>query len=135
MAPEPVPLTKSFGVRPAQEYAERFPDLYDAATSASVHPAFKHVVQAWRLTKDKDGQVALAGHWLLPRLREKFGQQHGGVEKDYYCDRAVAGGLLATDRTLHSILNTDRPALAEAEIACKVMAREAAIGLDRKSVV
>src|ERR1700722_834715 len=128
MAPEPVALMTSVGARTAQEYAERFPDLYDAATSASAHPSFKQVVQAWRLTKRKDREDALAGDWLMPRLREKFGQQHRGVEKDYYCDRAVAGGLLATDRTLHSILNTDRPALAEAEIACKVMAREAAIG-------
>lgn len=128
MAPEPVPLTTSVGVRTAQEYAERFPDLYEAATSASVRPSFKQVVQAWRLTKREDRQDALAGDWLMPRLREKFGKLHLGVEKDYYCDRAVAGGLLATDRSLHSILNTDRPALAEAEIACKVMAREAAIG-------
>jgi hypothetical protein len=128
LAPEPVPLTTAFGSGPAQNYAEQFPDLYHAATSGSARPSFKQVVQAWRLTKRADREDALAGNWLMPRLREKFGQQHGGVEKEYYCDRAVGGGLLATDRSLHSILNTDRPALAEAEIACKVMAREAGLG-------
>jgi hypothetical protein len=128
MAPEPVTLAQAVVALTPQECAERFPDLYEAATSESVRPSFKQVVQAWRLTKRVDRQDALAGDWLMPRLREKFGKQHKGVEKDYYCERAVGGGLLATDRSLHSILNTDRPALAEAEIACKVMAREAAIG-------
>jgi hypothetical protein len=128
MAPEPVPLAPAVAAGRPEQYAERFPDLYEAATSESARPSFKQVVQAWRLAKRADREDALAGDWLMPRLREKFGKLHGGVEKDYYCDRAVGGGLLATDRTLHSILNTDRPALAQAEIACKVMAREAAIG-------
>jgi hypothetical protein len=128
MAPEPVPLVPAAAEVSPQECAERFPDLYEAATSESVRPSFKQVVQAWRLTKHADPQDAAAGDWLMSRLRNKFGREHQGIEKDYYCDRAVAGGLLATDRSLHSILNTDRPALAQAEIACKVMAREAAIG-------
>ena len=128
MAPEPVQLAPAAVELTAQEYAEKFPDLYEAATSESLRLSFKQVVQAWRLTKGQDRQEALAGDWLFPRLREKFGREHQGIEKDYYCERAVGGGLLATDRTLHSILNTDRPALAQAEIACKVMARDAAIG-------
>jgi hypothetical protein len=128
MAPEPVPLAPAVAALTAKECAERYPDLYVAATSESVQPSFKQVVQAWRLTKRGDLEDARAGDWLMPRLRDKFASRHMGYEKDYYCDRAVAGGLLATDRSLHSILNTDRPALSEAEIACKVMAREAASG-------
>ena len=127
-APEPVPLAPAGGADRAEKCAQRFPDLYLAATSERAQPSFKHVVQAWRLTKREDQDGALAGDWLMPRLREKFARKHRGVEKDYYCELAVAGGLLATDRSLHSILNTNRPALAEAEIACKVMAREAANG-------
>lgn len=128
MAPEPVPLVPAVAQLTPRECAEQFPDLYEAATSEAVRPSFKQVVQAWRLTKRADPQDVQAGDWLMPRLREKFGREHQGIEKDYYCDRAVGGGLLATDRSLHSILNTDRPVLAQAEIACKVMAREAAIG-------
>jgi hypothetical protein len=128
IAPEPVPLAPAAVALTSEECAQLFPDLYAAATSNSARPSFKQVVQAWRLTKRTDEHDALAGDWLMPRLREKFGSEHGGVEKDYYCDRAVGGGLLCGDRSLHSILNTDRPALAQAEIACKVMAREAAVG-------
>jgi hypothetical protein len=127
-APEPVPIAPAVGPATPEECAALFPDLYLAATSESVRPSFKQVVQAWRLTKREDREDALAGDWLMPRLRDKFASQHNGIEKDYYCDRAVGGGLLATDRSLHSILNTDRPALAAAEISCKVMAREAMTG-------
>jgi hypothetical protein len=127
MAPEPVPLPVAAEPTP-EECAKRFPDLYEAATSQDVRPSFKQVVQARGLTKRLDPKDVSAGNWLFPLLRDKFGREHQGFEKDYYCNRAVGGGLLATDRSLHSILNTDRPALAQAEMACKVMAREAAIG-------
>lgn len=123
MAPELFPGRVSGGEARARD---EYPDLYDAATEG--RPAFKHVIQARHLARGNRAEAEV-GNWAVGPLRERFGDLHGGIEKDYYCARIDGGCLLAADRTLHSILNSAPPALSAAENACKVMAREAYYGL------
>lgn len=126
MAPEIVParLVEDDGER----YARSFPDLFHAATEA--RPSFKHLVQARVLARSPDAAEQIAGNWLADRLRDRFGEDHGGgVEKDFYCRATVGGCLLAADRTIHSILNEGPVPLVSAEVECKVLAREARYGL------
>lgn len=131
MAPETAPLAPvtalSEGGQSPESLAQGFPDLYDAATQG--RPSFKQIVQAWRLIQQPEyAGDKEAGHWLMPRLRERFAAAHGGLEKEYLCRHVVGGCVLAGDRSVHSILNSTTPSLVSAEIACKVMAREARHG-------
>ena len=122
MAPEP------FAGQPGEDgerYARGFPDLFHAATQGT--PSFKHLVQA-RVLARREGVDGAAGDWLTDHLQTRFGEQHGGVEKDFYCSHTTGGCLLATDRTVHSILNDAPVPLITAEIECKVLAREARYG-------
>ncbi len=141
MAPDagPVSLSPDGGPKRiskhAEESAKGFPDLYDAATKDKVTPSFKQVIQACQLINHPEqDEDAIAGNWLMPRLRDRFAQAHEGLQKDYYCQRAVGGCLLASDRSVHSILNSPPQALATAEFECKVVAREAGCGFAGKGL-
>lgn len=138
MAPEPrvVPPSRTGVERaedPDESSAELFPDLYEAATTG--RPSFKHLVQAWYLTVDpeRDGDER-AGNWLLPRLRRRFAELHGGIEKEYYCVNTVGGCLLASNGTVHSIFNAAPPLLVAHEIDCKILAREARVAFSNSKL-
>ncbi|ONI67024.1 hypothetical protein BWI15_27985 [Kribbella sp. ALI-6-A] len=118
---------------PGEEAAARYPDLYQAATHGPA--TFRHLVQAHQLAASTDQVASTAGFWLIPAVAAKFSELHGGIEKEYYCSAVVGGCLLAKDRTVYSILNSPPPELVDAEIACKVIAKEAGYGLRGKHVV
>lgn len=116
-----------------EDAAAQYPDLYQAATHGPA--TFRHLVQAHQLAASTDQTASTAGFWLIPAVAAKFSELHGGIEKEYYCSAVVGGCLLAKDRTVYSILNSPPPELVDAEIDCKVMAKEAGYGLRGKHVV
>jgi hypothetical protein len=113
--------------------AARYPDLYQAATHGPA--TFRHLVQAHQLAASTNQLARDAGNWLIPALSQKFSEAHGGIEKEYYCSEVVGGCLLAKDRAVYSILNSPPPELVDAEIDCKVVAKEALYNLQGKGVV
>ncbi|GAA1588762.1 hypothetical protein GCM10009789_47960 [Kribbella sancticallisti] len=115
------------------ESAVYYPDLYQAATNGPA--TFRHLLQAHQLAASSEQLARDAGDWLIPALSQRFAESHGGIEKEYYCSAVVGGCLLAKDRTVYSILNSPPPELIDAEIACKVVAKEASYGLRGKRVV
>jgi len=129
MAPELVDVSLGGDDAAGQEQAcaHRFPELHEAATTG--RPTFRHLVQARGIFQQpkKEGDDDLAA-WLLPRLRQRFADVHGGIEKEFYCKHVVGGCLLASDASLHSILNSAPPELIAQEIECKIMARESGVG-------
>ncbi|NEA35049.1 hypothetical protein [Streptomyces sp. SID13031] len=133
-APEVVPPLEAVPWREAgEDSAARYPDLYQAATNGPA--TFRHLVQAHQLAASTDQLACDAGNWLIPALSQKFSEAHGGIEKEYYCSEVVGGCLLAKDRAVYSILNSPPPELVDAEISCKVVAKEALYGLQGKGVV
>jgi len=111
-----------------------FPDLYQAAFQGPA--TFRHLVQAHRLARNQNDRIASeAGHWLIPRLSYQFSTAHVGIEKEYYCQYVAGGCLLAKDRTVYSILNSPPPELVDAEVALKVLVKEASYGLRGQNVV
>lgn len=116
-----------------EESAMRYPDLYQAAVNGPA--TFRHLVQAHQLAASTEQLACDAGNWLIPALAQRFGDAHGGIEKEYYCSAVVGGCLLAKDRAVYSILNSPPPELVDSEIACKVIAKEALYGLRGKGVV
>ena len=124
-APGPTPLP---GRSSGEECARKFPDLYQAAVNGPA--TFRHLVQAQKLARAKNDQVGSdAGRWLIPRLVQRFSEVHRGIEKEFYCQHATGGCLLATDRNVYSILNSPPVQLVDAEVTLKVLAKEAHYGL------
>lgn len=107
--------------------ARQWPDLYQAATNGPA--GFRHLVQARVMARSNDREERSAGRWLIPGLSDQFSRVHGGIEKEYYCGNVKGGCLVATDRTVYSILNSPPPELVDVEIDCKIIAREASYGL------
>jgi hypothetical protein len=133
-ASEALPPLESVPSTPAgEESATRFPDLYQAAVNGPA--TFRHLVQAHQLAASTDQLSCDAGNWLIPVLSQRFSEVHGGIEKEYYCSEVVGGCLLAKDRAVYSILNSPPPDLVDAEIDCKVIAREALYNLQGRGVV
>ncbi|WP_148575572.1 hypothetical protein [Nocardioides caldifontis] len=129
MSPEPIPISGA-GERSddvGATHARAYPELYEAATVGP--PSFKHLVQTRRLMEQPHAEGDIeAAEWLLPRVRERFAADHGGIAKEYYCQHVVGGCLLGEDATLHSILNSASADHVNLEIECKILVREAGLG-------
>ncbi|HEY3003710.1 MAG TPA: hypothetical protein VGJ44_15290 [Kribbellaceae bacterium] len=134
-APEPSYRPSGPSAQPAVDAhacAQKYPDLYQAAVNGPV--SFGQLVQAQRLARSDDRVAAAAGDWLIPQLTARFGDLHGGVDKQYYCRIVTGGCLLAKDRTVYSILNSPPVELVDVEVECKVAARKARYGLPGKGL-
>jgi hypothetical protein len=130
-APEPNYRSEDVSeIGDGESYAQRFPDLFQAAVHGPV--SFGQIVQAQSLARSPDPRRAAAGNWLIPALNAQFG--HGGIEKQYFCRIVVGGCLLAKDRTVHSIVNAPPPELVAVEVNCKIAARKARYGLSGKGL-